>query len=564
MSEHLQPGQHPDADQLSAFADNALPAHERQETLAHVAGCEDCRSVVFLAQEAAFDDQATQESVTPVRPVRKPWFAGWALAWQAAGLFACLVVAVLYTHHLVLRGSTGTSTSVASNQPAPVESAPGPQSSTQPAPPTNSARPANQRPSGNAAMDVPGEQKQPSPSSAVHGTTVQTLPLIGRLRSELSLLKKTPTPPPIGGTIARYSASGNANGSVATGFAGGVAGGQSADFNNVVGARGMTNATPARPEVNASASALLTAPAPAPAARTSTAPLGTPAQSPGSGAMAAQLAGRSNDMATFSAQGVISDTPLKQRSASPAQFPLPSHLETVSAISNARLILAVDSAGTLFASQDAGKHWKSISPQWMGRAVRVNLAPTVSYGAMEALPTAKMQISKALPPAAAAPQYSIQNAPQAKAGAGIAALTGVVTDRTGAVVSNATVVATNAGTAQSITVRTDNSGHYVVKKLEPGVYTVSARSPGFSTQTLSGFEVAASQTVVKNIALEVGAASQTVTVQADNSSIQTESTNRNVLIEDNEAADSHAAVFELTTDSGEVWTSADGRHWKRK
>ena len=48
-----QPGDpatlHPDPDQLSAFAEQALPAHEYQETLAHLATCPHCRAIVTLA-----------------------------------------------------------------------------------------------------------------------------------------------------------------------------------------------------------------------------------------------------------------------------------------------------------------------------------------------------------------------------------------------------------------------------------------------------------------------------------------------------------------------------------
>ena len=29
-------------------------------------------------------------------------------------------------------------------------------------------------------------------------------------------------------------------------------------------------------------------------------------------------------------------------------------------------------------------------------------------------------------------------------------------------------------------------------------------------------------------------------------------------------AGKHTTVFELTTDTGEVWVSSDGRHWKRE
>jgi hypothetical protein len=143
-------------------------------------------------------------------------------------------------------------------------------------------------------------------------------------------------------------------------------------------------------------------------------------------------------------------------------------------------------------------------------------------------------------------------------------LTGVVTDRTGAVIPNATIVAANSGTAQSFTAKTDNGGRYGFGNLEPGIYAVVARSPGFKMETVSGIEVAGDQVVVRNIALDVGSTAATVTVHAANTSLQTESTNLDAQILDQDAASVHPALFELTTDHGEVWTSADGRHWKRK
>ncbi|MDP9049277.1 MAG: hypothetical protein M3O31_00930, partial [Acidobacteriota bacterium] len=53
---------------------------------------------------------------------------------------------------------------------------------------------------------------------------------------------------------------------------------------------------------------------------------------------------------------------------------LPSHLPTVSTIANAQQQLAIDAAGSLYRSQDAGVTWQSISIQWTGRAVKLQLA----------------------------------------------------------------------------------------------------------------------------------------------------------------------------------------------
>jgi anti-sigma factor ChrR (cupin superfamily) len=52
MSERLQSGLHLDAEILNAFAEGALPAHKREQALAHLAVCADCREIVFLAEQA--------------------------------------------------------------------------------------------------------------------------------------------------------------------------------------------------------------------------------------------------------------------------------------------------------------------------------------------------------------------------------------------------------------------------------------------------------------------------------------------------------------------------------
>ena len=48
MNQNLQPGIHPDADQLSVFAEGAATAREQERMLAHLADCAECRKAVFL------------------------------------------------------------------------------------------------------------------------------------------------------------------------------------------------------------------------------------------------------------------------------------------------------------------------------------------------------------------------------------------------------------------------------------------------------------------------------------------------------------------------------------
>jgi hypothetical protein len=97
MSDIFQPGltmdqAHPDADQLTAFAEHALPPHEQQQTLAHLATCADCRQIVFLAQQAV-----EMEAIEPLpMRIRKPWFAGWNLVLPAMLAVAGIVAFSLY------------------------------------------------------------------------------------------------------------------------------------------------------------------------------------------------------------------------------------------------------------------------------------------------------------------------------------------------------------------------------------------------------------------------------------------------------------------------------------
>src|ERR1035441_10896603 len=93
MSELHQSGLHPDADQLNAFVEHALPPHERERTLAHLAGCPACRAVVSLSLPPAAEAPRPQ-----AEPVRRPWFLGWNLARPVAAAFAALVPLVLYVH----------------------------------------------------------------------------------------------------------------------------------------------------------------------------------------------------------------------------------------------------------------------------------------------------------------------------------------------------------------------------------------------------------------------------------------------------------------------------------
>ena len=93
MSEILQAGQHPDADQLNAFVEHTLPAHEQQQTLAHLANCPACRQIVALSLPPA-DASLVLEPV-----VRPHWFPRWHLAWAGVPAFAALILVILFVRN---------------------------------------------------------------------------------------------------------------------------------------------------------------------------------------------------------------------------------------------------------------------------------------------------------------------------------------------------------------------------------------------------------------------------------------------------------------------------------
>ncbi|HEY2845778.1 MAG TPA: zf-HC2 domain-containing protein, partial [Bryobacteraceae bacterium] len=86
-------GPHPGADTLTAFAEDALGRPERQQTLAHLAECADCREILYLAQP---DSSAAQETIA-YGPNRVTHFA---LRWGAVAASLVIVAGGLFiTHH---------------------------------------------------------------------------------------------------------------------------------------------------------------------------------------------------------------------------------------------------------------------------------------------------------------------------------------------------------------------------------------------------------------------------------------------------------------------------------
>jgi hypothetical protein len=96
--------------------------------------------------------------------------------------------------------------------------------------------------------------------------------------------------------------------------------------------------------------------------------------------------------------------------------------------------------------------------------------------------------------------------------AGKGAISGTVTDKTGAVISDATVSATNNATGISVSTTTTGAGFYTFPNLDPGIYTVAVKANGFETLTQQNVHVNGTETQSFNPSLTVGSVSTQVTV----------------------------------------------------
>ncbi len=111
------PGEHPDADLLTAFAEHALTAAERDRMLSHLAACAACREVVSLA--AAEEEQAPVSLVAAAEPAASGWLRWTVLRWGALAAAVVIVFAAV----LQLPYFRSTPAGIEVSAPAPPEAA---------------------------------------------------------------------------------------------------------------------------------------------------------------------------------------------------------------------------------------------------------------------------------------------------------------------------------------------------------------------------------------------------------------------------------------------------------
>ena len=100
-------------------------------------------------------------------------------------------------------------------------------------------------------------------------------------------------------------------------------------------------------------------------------------------------------------------------------------------------------------------------------------------------------------------------------------ISGQVTDSTGSVVPAATVTAVNADTGLTRTAISNDSGNYVIANLPIGFYNVTAEAKGFKKLVLNRVELTVDSKLAVPLKLEVGALTESITVQADVAQVET-------------------------------------------
>jgi len=101
-------------------------------------------------------------------------------------------------------------------------------------------------------------------------------------------------------------------------------------------------------------------------------------------------------------------------------------------------------------------------------------------------------------------------------------IVGNVMDNSGAAVTGATVRITNKATNQSRDAATNAEGAYNFSTVQTGVYEITVSKTGFKTYTRSNVEVTLNNVTRSDVSLEVGQVSETVSVTADATPLQTD------------------------------------------
>jgi hypothetical protein len=350
MNRPIQPDIHPDADSLNAFVERVLPDAERARILEHMAGCVRCREVVYLAREAA----GVEAGPSPVEEAKSrqrrgwlsPFFNGWRIAWIPAAALAAVGAVLVWVHPRTARMSVNRAqvsvpSAPASNAPPPspetarsVASPPAIESGARRLEMTSkpAAAASHEQASAIASQQVTVQAGQSTLTELRAGSNPVPMTPAAQPQPAMSAPAQVVSQPPPTSTQEQQP--------------------QPHELTDMTESRAMSAAKLAR--------------APAP-----------PGMIAVHGGVMAPTADRSSqDVAEAEAQPQPAAMPQTLDGLAvlrlTRRLKLPSGLNAVSSAGTPGRLLAVDPAGAVFLSVDAGKHWDPVQTQWTGKAIELH------------------------------------------------------------------------------------------------------------------------------------------------------------------------------------------------
>ena len=362
---------HPDAEILSAFAEQALSAKERSEVLEHLGVCGRCREIVALAREAAGAEFSPARTEV-VRP--RAWWRSWGLALAPAAAVAATAAIAIYVHQ---RG-VERAAEVAKLEQLRTSEMPAMPSPATPQPPAAAAPPA-------APRSAPPQSHKPErPSAARRAPVAEPDEIAAAPPPEVTngLLSRREEPAETPGFERHRSAD---EAFVRTGAA-------PADGVTPTEAAAYDEERKRRAEQEAEVRRQFAAKAPMPTDEHSSEHAAAAGAAPGSSesvdVSAQQLETQpAPAAANLQLHGIRS---MVNVATGPYAFHLPSGRLAVSIASADHRTLAVDEKGTLFLREDSGGNWEKVMRQWTGRATVVRRQAPES-GATGAVPAPETQ-----------------------------------------------------------------------------------------------------------------------------------------------------------------------------
>ena len=361
MNPTAQSGMHPDAESLTAFAEQLLPAAERDQILVHMATCRRCREVVFLAQHAASEDQPAAVTGPATAKQRAPWFSGWKWMWIPATAFAGLIGVAVVQHfrhaapETQMTAKLSQTDALSSPQPAKAP-ATSPKLAIHPTEELQKAQPV--RPSAVRDDALPRADKD------------QMKRLDEKKSIERNELAAGASGTPIGASPGLLG--GSVHGAMS-------AKAKSSPYDGPAAANQLQQQNLAQQNVLQEPQDI--------AADAANKPVMTHA-APASASQAVTVQAERMELAPKPASAAppqVSSIPLSNLKydglSNAHKITLPSGLGVLSQASEASRSIALDTAGTMFLSEDEGKHWQPIHTQWTGRAIHVRTRPVATQAA---------------------------------------------------------------------------------------------------------------------------------------------------------------------------------------